>query len=130
MESLSAAECLRLLATDSVGRVALSIGALPAILPVNYTLLDGDVVFRTGAGGKYEAAVRETVVAFEVDSLDRANGTGWSVLVTGVASLLTDPRLVSRALELLPEAWAPGDRAELVRIPTSLLSGRRISRSG
>jgi len=36
-------ECWELLASTSVGRIALSIGALPAILPVQY-YLDGQTL--------------------------------------------------------------------------------------
>lgn len=130
LEPLDRAECLRLLATDSVGRLAVSIDALPAILPVNYALLDGDVVLRTGAGGKYDAAVRGAVVAFEVDTIDRLDRTGWSVLVTGVASVVTDPDDRAHAADLLRDIWAPGPRDEFVRIPTVLVSGRRLGAPG
>jgi nitroimidazol reductase NimA-like FMN-containing flavoprotein (pyridoxamine 5'-phosphate oxidase superfamily) len=41
MESLGRTECLNLLATAQVGRVALVVDGHPEILPVNYAL-DGD----------------------------------------------------------------------------------------
>jgi len=91
LEVLSRSECLRLLATTPVGRVALSIGALPVVLPVNFALDGESVVFRTGPGSKLEAATRQAVVAFQADHVDLADETGWSVLLTGVARPSTTP---------------------------------------
>jgi len=75
-------EALRLLASAPVGRVVFTLRALPAVLPVNF-VLDGDaVVFRTAPGSKLTAAVRNAVVAFQVDQIDPQTQTGWSVVVT------------------------------------------------
>src|SRR6187200_2130512 len=65
LESLSEEECYYLLATSSIGRVGISVRALPEVLPVNYAVLDGDVIIRTGAGTKLDAALTNAVVAFE-----------------------------------------------------------------
>ena len=53
LEELEHDECLKLLATMSIGRVAIVIDDRgPLVVPVNYAL-DGDVVvFRSGAGSK------------------------------------------------------------------------------
>lgn len=127
LEILSREECLRLLATVPVGRVAVSVGALPAILPVNFVVLDGDVVFRTAPGSKLDAAVRNAVVAFEADAVDAVYHTGWSVLVVGVAEEVTDPESL-RAVDALPlEPWALDGLADhVVRIRTQTISGRRL----
>src|SRR5262249_23502314 len=63
--------CLARLGGNGVGRVAVSVGALPAVLPVNYARRGRDVYFRTAAGTKLAAAVQNAVVAFEVDHVDR-----------------------------------------------------------
>jgi hypothetical protein len=57
LETLSAEECETLLANHAFGRVAVWSGDHPAVLPVLYRLLDGDVVFRTAPGEKLIAAV-------------------------------------------------------------------------
>src|SRR4029079_18347979 len=77
LELLTESECQRLLASNHFGRVGLSIGGLPAIIPVNYCFLDGDVVFRTGPGLKLAAAADGEVVAFEVDDHHPADRSGW-----------------------------------------------------
>lgn len=125
------AECLGLLAKCRVGRVAVSIGAVPAVFPVNFALLDGHIVFRTGTGTKLDAAMRNSVVAFEVDDVDPLYHEGWSVLVVGVADELHDESMVRRALDLPLAVWAPGARDHVVCLRPEFVSGRRIShRSG
>ena len=58
-------EARELLARGEVGRVGITIGAFPAIFPVNYRLIDGAIVFRTAPGSKMSAAAQGAVVAFE-----------------------------------------------------------------
>ena len=92
IEELAPGECLRLLASVTVGRVGVTIDALPAVLPVNFVMSDGAVVFRTVPGTKLDAATAGAVVAFEADAYGTAESPGgWSVLVRGVARELTDP---------------------------------------
>jgi Pyridoxamine 5'-phosphate oxidase len=52
LEELSLTECLALLTSHRVGRVAVVVDGQPVILPVNYRTDDGTVVFRTDAGTK------------------------------------------------------------------------------
>ena len=52
LEVLAREECFRLLATLKVGRVALSVGGLPVVVPVNFLVVDEAMVFRTGVGSK------------------------------------------------------------------------------
>jgi nitroimidazol reductase NimA-like FMN-containing flavoprotein (pyridoxamine 5'-phosphate oxidase superfamily) len=127
MEVLSRRECLRLLQTAPLGRVAVTMSALPAVFPVNFALLDGDVVFETGSGTKLAAALRNAVVAFEVDHIEPISHTGWSVLVTGTACELFDPVDLARARRLPLTAWAPGEHSHFVRISSDLVSGRRLT---
>ena len=126
LEILSADECLDLLRTHSLGRVAVQIGPSPAILPVNYALLDDDVVFRTDPGAKLSAALMRTRVAFEVDAADPATRSGWSVLVVGHCEEIRDRATRGRvdALDLAP--WVPEGRDFVVRIRTQAMTGRRI----
>jgi uncharacterized protein len=91
LELLSEAECHDLLAHHAVGRVAVTVGGLPAVFPVNYVVVDGDIVFKTGEGTKLSAALRHAVVAFQVDEIDRLYHEGWSVLAVGTAEVVTDP---------------------------------------
>jgi nitroimidazol reductase NimA-like FMN-containing flavoprotein (pyridoxamine 5'-phosphate oxidase superfamily) len=130
LEELSRSECLRLLASVSVGRVGLSINALPAVLPVNFALLDGEVVFRTVEGTKFHAAATGRVLAFEADGYETDGLSGWSVLVVGVSRVVTESTELHRALELTVEPWGVGEAADrIVRITSTIVSGRRFQRT-
>ena len=128
LEVLSHAECLRLLRGSLVGRVIVTDKALPAAFPVNFALLDEDVIFLTRPGSKLEAAAAEEVVAFEADEIDPIHQAGWSVLIQGWASVLTDPSDLARARALPLRPWAPGEGLQFVRIRLELVSGRRLLR--
>jgi nitroimidazol reductase NimA-like FMN-containing flavoprotein (pyridoxamine 5'-phosphate oxidase superfamily) len=127
LQHLSRADSLVLLSGESVGRVGVSIGALPAILPVNYAMLDDGIVFRTSPGTKLTAAVQEAIVAFEVDHGDENTRTGWSVLVVGRAHRISDGDMLARARALELRPWAAGDHDHFVRISLDVVTGRRIS---
>jgi len=125
LEKLDRAECLQLLGTTTLGRLGLTSGALPRVLPVNFRRVGDRIVIRTGAGSKLEAAARNAVVAFETDDFDRHDHTGWSVLVTGIACPLDQEGLdETEQAELMRQA-PPGD-GQVVVISTGLMSGRRI----
>lgn len=126
LEVLSRAECLRLLGRAGVGRVVVSDRVLPAAFPVNFALLDGDVVFLTAAGSKLEAATDEQVVAFQVDQIDPASRSGWSVLVQGRAGVVDAADDVARARALPLAPWAPVGPGQVVRIRSEIVTGRRV----
>lgn len=126
LELLTEEAARRLLDAGEVGRVGITLGALPAIFPVNYRVIDGAIVFRTGKGSKMSAAVAGAVVAFEVDDYGIADHSGWSVLAVGRAELVNDPALAEAAQRAGLEPFAGGERNLLVRIEPTFLSGRRI----
>jgi nitroimidazol reductase NimA-like FMN-containing flavoprotein (pyridoxamine 5'-phosphate oxidase superfamily) len=124
VSQLSRDDCLTLLGQHRLGRVSVSIGALPAIIPVNYALWNDEVVFRTAPGTKLSAALRGSVVGFEIDALNDAGSAGWSVLVIGRAIEVLDPASVEQLRALPLQSWAAGDRDDFVRIPITYVSGR------
>jgi len=124
---LPTAECLQRLGRGGVGRVAVTVKALPAIFPVNYAVLDGDVVFRSNRGSKLSAATDHAVIAFEVDHMDAMAHTGWSVLVVGHAHVVTG-RAEIALLDALPlRPWASADDDQYVRIAAGVISGRELT---
>ncbi|WP_433236358.1 helix-turn-helix domain-containing protein [Streptosporangium sp. CA-135522] len=152
LEKLEPDECLRLIAPGGVGRIAFNDLGGPAILPVNYVLHDGSVIFRTAFGGPLDDALRtgtrgvDFKVAFEVDRIDDADRGGWSVLLRGGARLVptdepanepTDEsageptgalsareRTGADAPDVKP--WAGGERDLYIRISPVEITGRRI----
>jgi nitroimidazol reductase NimA-like FMN-containing flavoprotein (pyridoxamine 5'-phosphate oxidase superfamily) len=126
LEVLLEDDCLDLLRSMSVGRIGLSMGALPVVLPVNYVVDSGRIIIRTGFGTKLSAAIRIAVVCFEVDRIDPDLETGWSVLVTGTARELQGAEATHAAtLPLRP--WSPQVGDHLVAIGIELISGRSIT---
>jgi hypothetical protein len=130
MEVLSREQCLALLASTPIGRVIVTMSALPAAFPVNFVIHDGDIVFRTGEGTKLQTAVRNAVVAFEADAFEPFGHTGWSVLVTGRATDVSGTSLPGAGEGLALSPWLPTRRAAFVRIGADMVSGRRLSLEG
>jgi nitroimidazol reductase NimA-like FMN-containing flavoprotein (pyridoxamine 5'-phosphate oxidase superfamily) len=125
LDVMSTAECHDHLTAGILGRVAVSIDALPVILPVMYRYRDGAIWFLTEEGTKMRAATANAVVAFEVDHLDDEGG--WSVLVIGQTREERDPAILSSLRAAGLEAGAPGTRDHLVCIPTQRVTGRSFT---
>lgn len=124
---LTTEECLSLLRTRTVGRIGVVTPSGPVIFPVNYSLSDDTVVFRTLPYGVIANNAHEADVAFEVDSLDETMQEGWSVLATGRSHRIEDPAEVRMIREELdPEPWVDGQRNLYFRIEWTDLSGRQL----
>jgi len=131
-ETLDDDECVALIGDRVIGRVAVTIGAIPAVFPVSFTFLDGAIYFRTAEGTQLARAVCRSVVAFEVDDLDAVHHQGWSVLAVGVARPLEPgaPAVEALASRLPLRALASGEKDQWMRIWPEFLSGRRITGTG
>jgi nitroimidazol reductase NimA-like FMN-containing flavoprotein (pyridoxamine 5'-phosphate oxidase superfamily) len=81
-------------------------------------------VVRTGTGTKLHAATRNAVLAFEIDGSH--GSSGWSVLVGGQSSEVTEISQITTALAAIPDGWVPGEHEHVIRITPSRVSGRRI----
>lgn len=127
LEVIPREEALRLARTKAVGRVALVVTGAPVVVPVNFGVLEEDVVFRTASASKLLAAASGSVISFEVDEFDPAARTGWSVLVSGPAAEIVEEQERAAADALAIESWAgPFDR--YVRIASRVVTGRRLRR--
>ncbi len=120
-------ECLVLLESADLGRIAFAFEGTVEIFPINYCMNGTIIVFRTGPGAKL-SAVAKTAVAVEIDSWDPASGIGWSVVAKGFAEeITTNPGRASEHLRWLPvHPAAPGDRFHWVGIKPSEITGRRF----
>lgn len=126
IRELSQAECLELLGSGVVGRIAVTSHALPAVVPVNYRVQGSSIVFRTDPDGMLARACDDAVVAFEVDDLAPDGRSGWSVLVVGVATLLSGSQAL-RAGELnLVSAPGPG-RDQFISVSFGRVTGRVLA---
>ncbi len=124
--TLDEAQCRARLATPGVGRVSVTTEAGPAIIPLNYSVIDGAVVFRT-APATAPASASETKVAFEADHIEEALSPGWSVLVVRPAQQVTGPESIKRlTAQAHSTPWAGGDRQLWIRIEPEHITGRLI----
>jgi nitroimidazol reductase NimA-like FMN-containing flavoprotein (pyridoxamine 5'-phosphate oxidase superfamily) len=128
LRCLSQEECVGLLGRKQLGRVAVSIGALPAILPVHYTVFEESIVLRTAPGTRLSAALMGAVVGFEIDGTDTTLASGWSVLVVGLAHEIRDDATLERLRRLPLEPWVADHRDHFVGIPIEHVSGRAFGR--
>ncbi|KRV51221.1 pyridoxamine 5'-phosphate oxidase [Wenjunlia vitaminophila] len=126
--ALDRQECLRLLSTAPVGRVVYTRQALPAVLPVNFALdTDTSVLLSTSPASDLARAIDGVVVAFEADEFDAATRSGWSVVVTGQATVVTDPAEHERLSHAGLSSWMPLRDAVYVRIESEIVTGRELS---
>ncbi len=130
VQQLTRSECFELLANEHLGRVAVTDDYGPVVFPVNFTLDRHTVVFRTEAGTKLHAASRGSRVCFEADGTDPAARTGWSVIVRGEITEVTDRAELARLRGLPLRVWVPGARRHYVRILPAVLTGRRVAARG
>ena len=134
LEELTEDESLRLVAQAQIGRIGFTSRFGPVVLPVNFKVLDGSVVFRTEAGSPLGEDLRTGIahadykVAFEIDEINAAERTGWSVMIQGGAHYVDDERERAALQDAGIEPWAGGEREVFVRIKPTLISGRRVRR--
>jgi nitroimidazol reductase NimA-like FMN-containing flavoprotein (pyridoxamine 5'-phosphate oxidase superfamily) len=134
LEELDEAECLRLIAPGGIGRLVFAGRYDLTVLPVNYKVHNGAILFRTAAHSTTDEDLRTGIahaeyrVAFEIDDFDRATREGWSVLVQGPAHHL-DSASERAAVEAVGvEPWAGSDREHFISITPARITGRRIRR--
>jgi nitroimidazol reductase NimA-like FMN-containing flavoprotein (pyridoxamine 5'-phosphate oxidase superfamily) len=133
LEELDEAECLRLIASGGIGRIGYSGRYGPTVMPVNYQLYEGTIVFRTTPDSTTDEDLRtgianaEYKVAFEIDDFDTAARTGWSVLIQGSAHHVESEAERASVAGAGVDPWPGGDRELFLRINPSRVTGRRVT---
>jgi len=128
LEELSEVECLQKLRRYQLGRIGFVVDGQPLILPVNYAMSDRIITFMTAPGAKLTNAPRSKV-AFEIDGYDAASGSGWSVLVQGVAvdATVAGDDISWTARGATPHPAAPGIRVHRLAVDPTAITGRRFA---
>ena len=124
---LDRAQCILLLEARGVGRIGATLRGHPFIYPVNYVVHEDAIVLRTRRGGDLDTATDDAEVAIEIDGTEGLYHEGWSVLVTGRASHVTDPDELARFDHIALSPWAGAERDRYVCIPMEQVTGRRLS---
>ena len=130
LEELSLDECLALLRTNAVGRIAFVADDLLTILPVNYRVVEAAGVtpgrwlaLRTRPGNVIDRA--SLIVAFEIDGIDAFHRRGWSVLVRGTLQHV-DPDAAAFRERFDSEPWFAAERDAWLIIEPFEITGRRL----
>ncbi len=126
---LTSEECLRLLATHDFGRLAVGIGeGVPVVRPLHYAFDQRSkaLILRIGDGSTLHALSHSAKAAFEIDGIDEHAKTGWSVIVTGVAAMLTGAAEIASLERRESVTWATSGKTHWVVIRAGTVSGRRI----
>ena len=124
LAELPAFDCWQLLETAEIARVAWNGTHGVVILPVNYSISDGALWFRTTP---YSALAREAGnqrVAVEVDSLDPISRAGWSVVLRGTAELVEGEDVPDQLVDL--RIWPQGKHSLFIRVAPVEVTGRRL----
>ncbi|WP_214104561.1 pyridoxamine 5'-phosphate oxidase family protein [Acrocarpospora catenulata] len=128
LDTLSVQECLDLISGGGIGRVSFSGSHGPTVLPVNYRMHQGAIVFRTRSGGVMDEDLRTGIkdldmcIAFEIDSINETTRSGWSVLIQGPVRSIPRSAIAGTPLE----TWAGGERDHYLRIVPTQITGRRL----
>ncbi len=132
LETLGEAECLGLIARGGIGRLVFAGRWDLTVLPVNYKMHKGAILFRTAQDSATDEDLRTGIahaeyrVAFEVDDFDAQAREGWSVLIQGPAHHLDTDDERRQALEAGVEPWPEGVREHFIQIRPDRITGRRI----
>jgi nitroimidazol reductase NimA-like FMN-containing flavoprotein (pyridoxamine 5'-phosphate oxidase superfamily) len=124
LAELTAYECWGLLDSEEIARVAWHGRDGVAIVPVNYTVADGSLWFRTSPSSTLGRECAGQALAIEMDHLDRATRSAWSVVVSGVGELV-DAADVPDVLAGL-HVWPSGNRPLFIRVEPDDVTGRKL----
>ncbi|MEU2005226.1 pyridoxamine 5'-phosphate oxidase family protein [Rhodococcus sp. NPDC019627] len=123
---LRTAECRELLRSVPTGRLVYTEDALPAVRPVTFAALDGDLVIPTGNNPWFDRFDRG-VLAFEAGTIDPATRTGWSVLAMGRSRLLSSADGLIGFADPARLPWSSSRNDRYLVIGIEQISGHRTT---
>ena len=123
LEPMRPSECIKLIESGVVGRIAFNGADDLTVFPVNYCYVNDLIIFRTAADSavaQYDLAP----IAFELDFVDEGLRDGWSILVNGMVRPATGHEIEAALGRVEP--WAGSTRETYIAIEPHRVSGRRI----
>lgn len=118
---LSDEECWARLDEERVGRLGYQLVDEIHVIPINYAVVEGSLVFRTAAGGKLLAAELHSEVALEIDRFNETDA--WSVLVRGRLRHLEEDE-AERLADVGDWTWVPTLKYDLIEVVPTAVTGR------
>jgi len=127
-QDLSEVECQALLATADVGRLSLTIRALPVVLPVNYGYLGGNVILAIGDGPAQRAMSLGNIIGLGVDNA-HMDEPFWTVLVIGRSDDITDPTACAEYARfgLTAQTYSASGESHYSQLTPTLMTGDRAA---
>ena len=125
LEVLERAECLQLLATSKIGRLAYSRGGTLAVIPVNVACADDRMLFRLGTGAALAAVYDKQLLTLEVDAIDLDTWCGWSINIVGAPEEI--PAALAGTVGQGLRSWLRPESTRLFSLRTDHLEGRRLA---
>ena len=118
-------EALALIATAAIGRIAYAADGEITVVPLNFCLIGRDVYVRTSATASLLIAARRlSHAAFEADGVAEWSQTGWSALIRGALSEVTDVSTVEAVSQHLSPWVGSGD--VVVRLTAERMTARSV----
>jgi uncharacterized protein len=122
---LSKDECSSLLSATRYGRLALTKGGQPYVVPMSYVYQDGRIYLHSrGNGKKVEYVTENPRVCFQIDLLDKERWS--SVIATGIARLSDSIEAKQKMFDAFTNKGQGGhggkkfSREELERMPMTI----------
>lgn len=110
--------------SPGVARLAFNLFGVPHIEVVNF-LMDGEeLIFRIDPGSKLIAVGYGGHFALQVDEVDHASRSGWTVTATGPVQRVRGPAEQKYLRDLVP--WAAGERRFVIRMKPRRVFGRML----
>ena len=125
VDVLSEEECWTLVDEAPIGRLAVRAGDGIDIFPVNFTVRDRTLYFRSAPGSKLVDIAHASSVAFEIDGQHRH--THWSVVVHGSAERMSYDSDIEASGVLDLDTMTSSAKWNYVRITPVTVSGRRFT---
>ena len=125
LADLTAYDCWALLESAEIARIAWTGREGVAVVPVNYTVGAGALWCRTSPDTALARECGGQRIVIEVDHLEPATRSGWSVVVSGVGEIV-DAADVPEMLDDL-DVWPAGARSLFVRVEPDEVTGRKLS---
>jgi nitroimidazol reductase NimA-like FMN-containing flavoprotein (pyridoxamine 5'-phosphate oxidase superfamily) len=120
---LSGNQCLELLQTHGVGRVAFGTPMGPRIVPVRYTLRGGEIIFRVAPYSEAGTYAPNTEVAFEIDDVDATGHCGCMVVALGRAEIVEEAETPDGG----GDGGQNGEHSRSIKVRAHDFTGLRVS---
>jgi nitroimidazol reductase NimA-like FMN-containing flavoprotein (pyridoxamine 5'-phosphate oxidase superfamily) len=124
LADLTAYDCWALLESEEVARIAWNGREGVAIVPVNYTVGAGALWCRTSPDTALARECGGQRIVIEVDHLEAATRSGWSVVVSGVGELVDAAEVPEMLAD--PHVWPAVTRSLFVRVEPVDVTGRKL----